>query len=96
MDTVVIEQAGGYKVTVSATCSADLIISREGSTVAFLLLASSSDLADPRAEAWDRHALSCLPAFRGSAVGRSLMQKKLCAGLASTAAHLKRASCWSG
>lgn len=80
VDTVVIEQAGGYKVTVSATCSADLIISREGSTVAFLLLDSSKDLADPCSEAWNRQALECLPCFSfrepaGRAHGEEIMRR---------------------
>ena len=57
VDVDVIEKVGGYEVNISSSCSADLVMSREGHTVAFLLLDSSSDhLACAGAEAWGRYA----------------------------------------
>lgn len=53
IDPSMLERAGCYKVKVSLKCSADLIFSKSGNTVAFILL-TGSDLTEANCPAWTR------------------------------------------
>lgn len=56
IDPAFLSSTGGYKISISQTCPADLIIAKDGLTAAFLILDSSaaSDLASEESEAWHR------------------------------------------
>lgn len=54
VDPAVLQKVGGYKVNVTHTCTADLIVSKAGSTAAFLFIEDTTDLATDGSETWRR------------------------------------------
>ena len=54
IDPAVLQRVGGYKVNVTHTCAADLIVSKSGSTAAFLFIEDAAPLAADGSEIWHR------------------------------------------
>ena len=53
IDPTVLQRIGGYKVNLTHTCAADLIVSNAGSTAAFLFMDDIKAMAEG-SETWQR------------------------------------------